>query len=149
MYVASPGTGTYIVDVSNVLNQLPAQQPPRIAFISQNTFPGGSGNRYNLTTAHQADTSSDGKILVFTDERGGGLNQTACNTNAQGIIGGAHFWALAPIGGDGVGKPREPGPAGDLVLPEPAACSGPARPDSARNGADRARVHHPRPPQWG
>ncbi len=114
MYVASPGTGTHIVDVLNVLNQLPAGQPPRVAFIPQNTFPGGSGNRYNLTTAHQADMSSDGKVLVFTDERGGGLSQTACNTNAQGIIGGAHFWALAPI--DGVPGTEAASPSNPIRL---------------------------------
>ncbi|HKZ83754.1 MAG TPA: post-COAP-1 domain-containing protein [Anaerolineae bacterium] len=131
MYVASPGTGTYIVDVSNVLNQLPAQQPPRIAFISQNTFPGGSGNRYNLTTAHQADTSSDRKILVFTDERGGGLNQTACNTNAQGIIGGAHFWALAPIDGmpgTGVASASNPIRLGTWFYPNPLLALDPLDP---------------------
>lgn len=99
MYVASPDSGNYIVDVSDVLERLPGQQPSRIAFISENSLPGGSGNRYNLTTSHQADTSSDGKIFVFTDERGGGLSQTACNSNSEGIIGGAHFWALDELEG--------------------------------------------------
>jgi hypothetical protein len=103
MYVASPSGpggvgGAFIVDVSNVLEQLPAQQPPRIGFISENAQ-GAPGSRYNLVTAHQADTSSDGAILVFTDERGGGLSQTQCNTNPEGIIGGAHFYALAPVEG--------------------------------------------------
>lgn len=103
MYVASPSGpggvgGAFIVDVSNVLEQLPAQQPPRIGFISENAQ-GAPGSRYNLVTAHQADVSSDGRILVFTDERGGGLTQTQCNTNPEGIIGGAHFYALAPIEG--------------------------------------------------
>jgi hypothetical protein len=103
MYVGSPSGsggvgGAFIVDVSNVLEQLPAQQPPRIGFISENAQ-GAPGSRYNLVTTHQADSSSDGRILVFTDERGGGLSQTQCNTNPEGIIGGAHFYALAPIEG--------------------------------------------------
>jgi hypothetical protein len=99
MYAASPGQGTYIVDVTNVLDLLPATQPARIAFIPNNVFSGGSGNRYNTTTSHQSDTTSDGNVLIFTDERGGGLSQTACNTSPTGIIGGAHFYALAPIEG--------------------------------------------------
>jgi hypothetical protein len=99
MYVASPDGatttvgGTYVVDVSNVLTD----GARRVAFIPEDSQGGGSANRYNLTTTHQSDVSSDGKILVFTDERGGGLSQTACNTNPEGIIGGAHFYALAPI----------------------------------------------------
>ncbi len=126
LYAASPSGpggvgGAFIVDVSNVLEQLPAQQPPRIGFISENAQ-GAPGSRYNLVTAHQADTSSDGKILVMTDERGGGLSQTACNTNPEGIIGGAHFYALAPIAGrpeTAAATPMAPVRLGTWFYPNP------------------------------
>lgn len=95
MYAASPGTGTYVVDVSDIFNRDATQ----VSFIPNNTEPGGSTNPKNVTTSHQADVSSDGQILVFTDERGGGLSNTSCNTDPDGVIGGMHFWALAPIDG--------------------------------------------------
>lgn len=59
----------------------------------------GLANAHNLELSHQADTSPDGKILVISDERGGGVTNTECNFNDQGTIGGDHFWALAPIRG--------------------------------------------------
>src|SRR5687767_12562132 len=83
MYAASPGTGTWIVDVSDIFSR----DATTVAFIPNNTEPGGSSNPRNLTTSHQADVSSDGRVLVFTDERGGGTSNTACNTNPEGIIG--------------------------------------------------------------
>jgi len=95
MYAASPGQGTYIVDVTNVLSDGARQ----IAFIPNNTQPGGSVNAKNTTISHQADVSADGAILGFTDERGGGLTQTSCNTDANGVIGGIHWWALKPLSG--------------------------------------------------
>ncbi|PLS80258.1 MAG: hypothetical protein CYG59_08935 [Chloroflexi bacterium] len=95
MYAASPGTGTYVVDVSDIFNRDATQ----ISFIPNNTEPGESANPKNVTTSHQADVSSDGRILAFTDERGGGLSNTSCNTDPEGIIGGLHFWALASIAG--------------------------------------------------
>ena len=127
MYVASPSGpggvgGTFIVDVSNVLEQLPGQQPPRIGFVSESALPGGANNRYNLTTAHQSDSSSDGAIVVTTDERGGGLSQTQCNTSPTGIIGGAHFYALAPVTGrpDTAGaSPSSPVRLGTWFYPNP------------------------------
>ncbi|HEX2883695.1 MAG TPA: post-COAP-1 domain-containing protein [Candidatus Limnocylindria bacterium] len=94
LYAASPGTGTYIVDVSNALEADPTQ----IAFIPNVTEPGGTANPRNLTTSHQADVSSDGRVLVFTDERGGGLSNTACNTDPDAVIGGMHFWSVADPG---------------------------------------------------
>jgi uncharacterized repeat protein (TIGR01451 family) len=59
----------------------------------------GLANTHNLELSHQADTTADGKILVISDERGGGVTHTDCNFNDQGTIGGTHFWALAPIRG--------------------------------------------------
>jgi hypothetical protein len=91
MYAASPGTGTFIVDVSNIFER----DATTIAFIPQTTEPGGTANPRNLTTSHQADVSSDGRTLVFTDERAGGLSNTACNTDPSGVIGGMHFWDVS------------------------------------------------------
>ncbi|MBD0347532.1 MAG: hypothetical protein ICV59_00145 [Thermoleophilia bacterium] len=128
MYLASPSGpggvgGTFIVDVSNVLAQLEqGQQPLRIAWISENALPGGANNRYNLTTDHQADVSSDGRIVVFTDERGGGLSQTQCNTGPDGIIGGAHFYTLEPIDGKpetATAAPSNPVRLGTWFYPNP------------------------------
>ncbi|MCV0402831.1 MAG: hypothetical protein K5924_03860 [Chloroflexi bacterium] len=107
MYAASPGTGTYIVDVRDIFNR----NATTIAFIPQNTEPGGSSNMRNLTTSHQADVSSDGRTLVFTDERGGGLSNSACNTDPNGIIGGAHFWSVT--------TPSSPSRLGSWFYPNP------------------------------
>ncbi|HUP33053.1 MAG TPA: post-COAP-1 domain-containing protein [Gaiellaceae bacterium] len=127
MYVASPGQGTYVVDVTNVLEDGARQ----VAFIPNNTQPGGSANPHNTTISHQSDTSSDGRILVFTDERGGGLNNTACNTSPEGVIGGAHFWALEPV--DGVGasagaSPATPQRLGTWLYPNPLLALDPLEP---------------------
>jgi hypothetical protein len=151
MYVASPSGpggvgGTFIVDVSSVLDQLPAQQPPRIAFVSESALPGGAANRYNLTTAHQADSSSDGKIVVTTDERGGGLSQTQCNTDPNGIIGGAHFYALAPIDGrpdTASASPWNPVRLGTWFYPNPLLSVDPLDPVLAGLGrTERACTIH-------
>jgi hypothetical protein len=133
MYVASPDGatttvgGTYVVDVSNVLTAGATQ----IAFIPENSQGGGSANRYNLTTTHQADVSSDGRVLISTDERGGGLSQTACNGNADGIIGGAHFYALAPITGQSQtadASPSNPKRLGTWFYPNPGLLADPLTP---------------------
>ena len=118
MYVASPETGTYVIDVSNVLNG----EARRLAFIPQTTHPGGTSNPYNLTTSHQSDVSSDGRVLVYTDERGGGLSNRSCNTDPNGVIGGMHFWALAPIDGQsqtGDASPATPRRLGTWLYPNP------------------------------
>ena len=47
-----------------------------------------------IQLSHQSDTSSDGKVLVITDEAGGGITETGCNAGASGKIGAAHFWTL-------------------------------------------------------
>ncbi len=59
----------------------------------------GLDNTHNVELSHQADTTADGKILVISDERGGGVINTDCNFEDQGTIGGTHFWALAPVPG--------------------------------------------------
>jgi hypothetical protein len=92
-YTADVGDDTVIVDVSNVLN---GRMP--IIGIAPNHID-AVDNPNNVAISHQSDITPDGKLLVVTDERGGGLTQTACNEDPNGIIGGAHFWAIAPITG--------------------------------------------------
>ena len=59
-----------------------------------------AGDPRNVSISHQADTTSDGAILVVSDERGGGLSENGCNTDpGTGVIGGLHFFALQPIPG--------------------------------------------------
>ena len=140
MYAASPGTGTFIVDVSNIFER----DATTIAFIPNNTEPGGSSNARNLTTSHQADVSANGSVLVFTDERGGGLSNTACNTDPRGIIGGMHFWALAPVGGGPAdASPATPKRLGTWFYPNPGLAVDPLEPFLAGIGrTERACTIH-------
>lgn len=101
MYVAAVGNDTVLMDVSGVLSGTVST----ISVVPNLSEPGGLSNPRNIQISHQSDVSSDGKILVITDERGGGLQEASCNTNASGVIGGAHFWALAEI----VGVPESSG----------------------------------------
>ena len=131
MYAASPGTGTYLVDVSDIFNRAATT----IAFIPQNTEPGGSSNPRNLTTSHQADVSSDGSVLVFTDERGGGVSNTDCNTDPEGIIGGAHFWSVT--------TPSSPTRLGTWFYPNPGLVADALEPALAGIGrTERACTIH-------
>jgi hypothetical protein len=86
---------TRIVNVTDIFNRAPTLigTVPNAASAAQ----GADGQ--NIEISHQSDTSSDGTFFVVTDEAGGGLLETACNQGSDGKIGGAHFWALAPIGG--------------------------------------------------
>ena len=131
MYAASPGSGTWIVDVSDIFDR----DATTIAFIPQTTEAGGSANPRNLTTSHQADVSADGSVLVFTDERGGGLSNTACNTDPSGVIGGMHFWDVSP--------PSEPSRMGTWFYPNPGLVLDPLEPILAGIGrTERAWTVH-------
>ncbi|MGH2417177.1 MAG: post-COAP-1 domain-containing protein [Candidatus Limnocylindria bacterium] len=131
MYAASPGTGTYLVDVSNIFER----DATTIAFIPNNTQPGGSSNPRNTVTSHQADVSSDGRTLVFTDERGGGISNTACNTDANGVIGGMHFWDVS--------TPSTPSRLGTWFYPNPGFAVDPLDPVLAGLGrTERACTIH-------
>ena len=85
---------TWIVDVSQVLSG----KMKAIAIIP-NELADGVHDINDISTSHQSDVTSDGKLLIVTDEEGGGLTNTDCNTDSGGIIGAMHFWALAPIAG--------------------------------------------------
>ena len=85
MYVAAIES-TFIVDVSRVLEG-------RVRTIA--IIPHSDG----MTVSHQADVSSDGKVLVVSDEAGGGVSNMDCNTSPQGFMGALHFYALAPLKG--------------------------------------------------
>ena len=122
MYAASPGTGTFIVDVSNIFER----DATTIAFIPQTTEPGGDANPRNVLTSHQADINADGRVLVFTDERGGGISNTACNTDPNGVIGGMHFWDVS--------APATPARLGTWFYPNPTLALDPLAPALAGMG---------------
>ena len=139
-YTADVGDDTVIVDVSNVLNgRMPiiGIAPNRIDAVD---------NPNNVSISHQSDITPDGKLLVVTDERGGGLTQTACNGNANGIIGGAHFWAIAPITGrpeTANASPANPVKLGIWVNPNPGLLVDALEPALATIGrAERACTIH-------
>ena len=140
MYAASPGTGTFVVDVSQIFER----DATTIAFIPQATEAGGTANPRNLTTSHQADVSSNGRVLVFTDERGGGLSNTACNTDPGGVIGGMHFWALGTVaGGPSGASPATPKRLGTWFYPNPTLALDPLAPALAGLGrTERACTVH-------
>lgn len=116
MYVAAVGNDTVIVDIANVL----AGQVRTIG-VAPNVVD-AVDNPNNVAISHQSDITADGKLLVVTDERGGGLDHTDCNTDPNGIIGGAHVWALAPIAGrpeTANASPANPVKIGIWVYPNP------------------------------
>jgi hypothetical protein len=69
-----------------------------------------------IQLSHQSDTSSDGKVLVITDEAGGGITETGCNQGASGKIGAAHFWNLGVSPAKKLGSWLYPNP---VLTPEP------------------------------
>ncbi len=97
MYVAAVGNDTVLLNVRDVL----AGTVGLISVIpnDRNADGGVAGDPDDISISHQSDVTPDGKIVVVTDERGGGLQETSCNTDPNGVIGGAHFWALGSISG--------------------------------------------------
>jgi len=142
IYVAAINS-TWIVDVSRVLS---GKVRP-IGFISNFTDGTDIMNPHNIEISHQADVTKDGKILVVSDERGGGLSNTECNTGPGGVIGGLHFFALAPL--DGVAttttaSPSNPVKVGDYFIPNPLLAYDPLQPllDSTSPRTERACTAH-------
>jgi hypothetical protein len=126
IYVAAINS-TWIVDVGRVLS---GQVTP-VAVIPNETEPGGASNVHNVTISHQADTTADGKILIVSDERGGGLSETGCNEGPGGVIGGLHFFALAELKGVPQSKgasPSNPKKLGDYFTPNPQMTYDPLQP---------------------
>jgi hypothetical protein len=116
MYVAAINS-TFVVDVSRVL-----AGGVRTISILPNRVNDSSGDPNNVSISHQADVTPDGKILVVTDESGGGTSNTDCNTSAGGLMGAMHFWALKPLRGvpesEGA-TPATPKKLGIYVNPNP------------------------------
>lgn len=134
MYVAALNS-TFIVNVGGLLSD---GTVPTKTIIPNFACPGagpkacgsstetGLDNAHNLELSHQADTSPDGKILVLSDERGGGVTNTACNFQDQGTIGGNHYWALAPIAGvarTSTATPAQPVKLGTYFNPDPGVAT--------------------------
>jgi hypothetical protein len=121
-YVAAINS-TWIVDVSQVLSG-----KMRSIAVIPNELADGVHDVNDISISHQSDVTSDGKLLIITDEEGGGLSNTDCNVDPNGIIGAMHFWALAPIAGVPQSKgasPRTPKRVGAYVNPAPTRAPDP------------------------
>lgn len=119
---------TRVLDVTSIFTRDPTVKAtiPNAASAEQ----GADGQVIQLS--HQADTSSDGKILVVTDEAGGGITETRCNEGASGKIGAAHFWKV-----DGSRK------LGSWLYPNPLLTLDPLAPALATIGrTERACTIH-------
>ncbi|HUP33262.1 MAG TPA: post-COAP-1 domain-containing protein [Gaiellaceae bacterium] len=120
---------TRILDVTDIWNR-PATVVatiPNAATAEQ----GADGQVIQLS--HQSDTSSDGKVLVITDEAGGGITETRCNQGPSGKIGAAHFWSVE-------GEPRK---LGSWLYPNPVLAPDPLAPALAAIGrTERACTIH-------
>ncbi|MEX2227995.1 MAG: S8 family serine peptidase, partial [Dehalococcoidia bacterium] len=73
-------SSTRIVDVSDVFNR----EPTLIATIPNVPTAEQGADGHVIAISHQSDVSSDGSILIVTDEKGGGLSNTFCNTSPTG-----------------------------------------------------------------
>ena len=120
---------TRILDVTDIYNRDATIKAtiPNAASVEQ----GADGQVIQLS--HQSDTSSDGKVLVITDEAGGGITETRCNQGASGKIGAAHFWNVE-------GTPRK---LGSWLYPNPLLTVDPLGPTLATIGrTERACTIH-------
>jgi serine protease AprX len=117
MYSAGIGS-TRIVDVRDIFNRAPIL----IANVPNSPSAEQGADGHVVAISHQSDTIADGRLLIVTDEKGGGLSQTQCNTSASGAIGGAHLWALEQL--SGIAKSNgatveEPRKIGTWIYPNP------------------------------
>ena len=124
---------TRIVDVSDIYNR----EPTLIGTVPNAATPEQGADGHTIEISHQSDTSADGKLLAVTDEAGGGLLETECNTDPEGKVGGMHFWALAQL--DGVTKstgatPATPKKIGTWVYPNPTLAPDPLEAALAATG---------------
>jgi WD40 repeat protein len=105
---------TRILDVTDIFNK-PATL---LQTIPNNPSAAQGGDGQVIQLSHQSDTSSDGKVLVVTDEAGGGVTETRCNEGPSGKIGAAHFWNLAVSPAHKLGSWLYPNP---VLTPDPLA----------------------------
>lgn len=135
MYVSAIGNDTVIVDVSSALSGVVST----IGVVPNDRNGGGVANdRNDISIAHQSDPSSDEAIIGITDERGGGLQETRCNTDPNGVIGGIHFWSLPTAGVAGTSLRK-----GAWFYPNPGLLADPLTPVLAGLGrTERACTIH-------
>ncbi len=122
MYVAALNS-TFIVNVKKVNRFIAGDitRPttmPTIAILDnlQGEDPTDITDPNNIELSHQADVSSDGKILVISDEQGGGVTETGCQEDPEdGVVGALHFWAVGKIGRAGIDA-QDPTPANPVRL---------------------------------
>jgi hypothetical protein len=144
MYVAAVGNDTVLVDVRNVLSG----QVSTIGVAPNDSPPTGDvgNNPQDVSISHQSDVTSDGRLLVVTDERGGGTSETRCNTAPGGMIGGMHFWALQTLPGVAASlgaSPSTPKRIGGWFYPNPIIAPDPLATTLAQLGrAERACTIH-------
>jgi hypothetical protein len=144
MYVAAIGNDTVLVDVRNVLSGAVST----IGVAPNDSPPTGDvgSNPQDVSISHQSDVTSDGAMLVVTDERGGGTSETRCNTEPNGLIGGMHFWALQRISGvplSAGASPSSPKRIGGWFYPDPTLLPDPLGPALASVGrVERACTIH-------
>jgi hypothetical protein len=123
---------TRVVDVTDVLA---GRVPTVLATVPNSASAEQGADGQIIQLSHQSDTSSDGRVLVVTDEAGGGITETGCNRGSSGKIGGAHFWSL-----DDLGAPRK---LGTWVYPNPALLVDALAPALAATGrTERACTIH-------
>jgi len=122
LYSAGLGS-TRIVDVTDAVDGRPAQL---LATIPNAATPAQGADGQVIQLSHQSDTSSDGKVLVITDEAGGGISETGCNEGPSGKIGAAHFWNVQNLG-----APRK---LGSWLYPNPGLSVDPLLPSLAAIG---------------
>jgi len=114
---------TRIVDVTDAVDGRPARL---LATIPNAATPAQGADGQVIQLSHQSDTSSDGEVLVITDEAGGGVSETRCNQGPSGKIGAAHFWSLEDLG-----APRK---LGSWLYPNPTLLVDPLAPALAAIG---------------
>ncbi len=127
---------TRIVDVTDAVNGRPARL---LATIPNAATPAQGADGQVIQLSHQSDTSSDGKILVITDEAGGGIIRDRLQ---RGTVRQDRRRALLERPG-----PRRAEEARFVALPEPGPARRPAPAVARRHRPHRARLHHPRLPQ--
>lgn len=122
MYVAALNS-TFIVNVNPVNRFIDGTiaRPTRVPTISildnlQGEVPTDATDPNNIELSHQADVSADGRILVISDEQGGGVSETGCQQDPEsGVVGALHFWAVGKIGRPAIDA-QDPTPANPVRL---------------------------------